>query len=98
MELDQYLPVSLEVHLLGGASRGERPTMNLCTPVTNVVMNGKLLEQHCLNSKSKTYRGDQWVSLEVEVKGGKVIRHFVDNEEVMSYEKPQLDPRDAYYE
>ena len=72
--------------------------MNLCTPGTNVEMNGKLIEQHCISSKSKTYNGDQWVSVEVEVHGGEVIRHFVDGEEVMHYEKPQLDPRDQYYE
>jgi len=84
--------------LLGGDGKTERPTMNLCTPGTNVEMDGKLIEQHCTNSKSKTYHGDQWVSVEVEVDGGKVIRHFVDGVEVMSYEKPQLDPRDPSYD
>ena len=98
MELDQDFPVSVEVQLLGGTGRGERPTMNLCTPGTNVVMNGNLVEQHCINSKSDTYNGDQWVNVEVEVRGGEIIRHFVDGKEVMSYEKPQLDPRDQYYE
>ncbi|HDR50322.1 MAG TPA: DUF1080 domain-containing protein [Mariniphaga anaerophila] len=98
MELNQDFPVSIEVQLLGGNGTDERPTMNLCTPGTNVVMNGQLIEQHCTNSNSKTYHGDQWVSVEVEVHGGEVIRHFVDGEEVMSYEKPQLDPRDGYFE
>ena len=72
--------------------------MNLCTPGTNVVMNGELIEQHCINSKSDTYHGDQWVTVEVEVHGGEIIRHFVEGKEVMHYEKPQLDPRDQYYE
>lgn len=98
MELDQDFPVSIEVQLLGGNGKDERSTMNLCTPGTNVEMDGKLMEQHCMNSRSKTYHDDQWVSVEVEVHGGEVIRHFVDNEEVMRYEKPQLDPRDKYYE
>lgn len=98
MGLDQDFPVSIEVQLLGGDGKTERPTMNLCTPGTNVEMDGKLIEQHCTNSKSKTYHGDQWVSVEVEVDGGKVIRHFVDGVEVMSYEKPQLDPRDPSYD
>ncbi|MDD4227476.1 MAG: DUF1080 domain-containing protein, partial [Mariniphaga sp.] len=65
---------------------------------THVVMNGKLLEQHCTNSGSKTFHGDQWVTVEVEVKGSEVIRHFVDGEEVMHYEKPQLDPQEKYYD
>lgn len=98
MELDQDFPTSIEVQLLGGSGTGERSTMNLCTPGTNVVMDAVLIEQHCTSSKSKTYNGDQWVSVEVEVHGGKVIRHFVDGEEVMQYEQPQLDPRDANYE
>ncbi len=98
MELDQDFPTSIEVQLLGGDGENERATMNLCTPGTNVVMNGELIERHCTNSKSKTYQGDQWVSVEVEVRGGEIIRHFVDGEEVMHYEKPQLDPKDKYFE
>ena len=98
MEVDQDFPVSIEVQLLGGSGEGERSTMNLCTPGTNVVMNGNLIEDHCINSKSKTYHGDQWVSAEVEVRGGEVIRHYVEGELVMEYEQPQLDPRDKYYE
>ncbi len=98
MELDQDFPTSIEVQLLGGNGTDERSTMNLCTPGTNVEMNGELIEQHCINSKSKTYHGDQWVSVEVEVHGGEVIRHFVEGVEVMHYEKPQLDPRDPTYD
>ncbi|MCC5928799.1 MAG: DUF1080 domain-containing protein [Cyclobacteriaceae bacterium] len=96
MELDQDFPVSVEVQLLGGNGTDERSTMNLCTPGTHVEMNGALIKRHCTGSKSKTYHGDQWVSVEVEVRGGEIIRHFVDGEEVMSYEKPQLDPEDQY--
>ncbi len=98
MELDQDFPTSIEVQLLGGDGNTKRPTMNLCTPGTYVEMDGKLIERHCTNSKSKTYHGDQWVSVEVEVHGGEVIRHFVDGVEVMHYEKPQLDPKDKYFE
>ena len=95
MALDQNFPVSIEVQLLGGKEKGERTTANLCTPGTNVVMDGKLQTRHCFNSKSKTYRGDQWVTVEVEVRGGEVIKHFVNGNEVMNYMKPQYDPRDA---
>jgi len=98
MELDQDFPVSIEVQLLGGNGESERTTMNLCTPGTNVVMNGELIRQHCNKSRSRTYHGDQWVAAEVEVRGGEVIRHFIDGEEVMMYEKPQLDPGEKYYE
>lgn len=98
IELDQDFPVSVEVQLLGGNGTDERPTMNVCTPGTNIVMDGELIERHCTSSNSKTYHGDQWVSVEVEVQGGELIRHFVEGEEVLHYEKPQLDPRDPYYE
>ncbi len=97
MEKDQDFPVSVEVQLLGGNGKNERSTMNLCTPGTNVVMDSILVEDHCINSGSKTFHGDQWVNVEVEVRGGEIIRHFVDGKEVMNYEKPQLDPRDKYY-
>ncbi len=96
MELDQDFPTSIEVQLLGGNGTDDRPTMNVCTPGTNIVMDGILTEQHCLSSASKTFHGDQWVTVEVEVHGGEIIRHFVDGEEVLSYEKPQYDPKDQY--
>ena len=58
-------------------------------------MNGELIKRHCTNSKSKTYDGDQWVTVEVEVHGDKAIKHFVNGEEVLAYEQPQYDDGDA---
>ena len=63
---DQDFPISIEVQLLGGGEAGERTTANLCTPGTNVVIGGALFTTHCLNSQSKTYRGEQWVRVEAE--------------------------------
>ena len=87
---DQDFPISIEVQLLGGSGTGERTTANLCTPGTNVVINGALFTTHCLNSKSKTYHGDQWVRVEAEVLGAEAITHFVNGEPVLRYEKPQI--------
>jgi len=95
MRKDQSFPVSIEVQFLGGSGQGERSTGNLCTPGTNVVMNGQLVTQHCTNSRSKTFHGDSWVTLEVEVHGNGQIRHLVNNEVVLEYEKAQLDPNDG---
>jgi hypothetical protein len=89
MEKEQDFPTSLEVQLLGGPGSGERTTGNLCTPGTHVEMNGKLETAHCINSKSKTFHGDQWVTLEIEVRGSEIIKHLINGEEVMSYSKPQ---------
>lgn len=96
MDKDQSFPVSLETQLLGGKGRGDRPTANLCTPGTHVVMDNKLITRHCINSKSKTYHGDQWVTVEVEVRGNEVIKHILDGETVLAFNKPQLDENDKY--
>jgi hypothetical protein len=96
MALDQDFPASIEVQLLGGNGTQSRTTSNLCTPGTNVVMDGKLITQHCTSSKSKTYHGDQWVTAELEVHGDKVVKHIIDGEVVLAYEQSQLDPRDAH--
>jgi hypothetical protein len=95
MSQSQDFPVSIEVQLLGGSGTGERHTANLCTPGTHVVMGGKLHTQHCTDSTSKTYRGDQWVTVEIEVHGSKLIRHRLEGQTVLSYSDPQLDPGDA---
>ncbi len=91
MTKDQDFPNSIEVQLLGGKGDGKRPTGNLCTPGTDVIMDGKLLKRHCLSSNSKTYHGDQWVTLEIEVMGSKSIKHIINGETVMEYTNPQLD-------
>jgi hypothetical protein len=96
MGLNQDFPVSIEVQLLGGDGKNNRPNLNLCTPGTNVVFNGELYLPHCTNfSKSPTFHGDDWVTVEVEVRGNQLIRHKVGNEVVLEYTQPQYDQRDA---
>lgn len=94
MGVEQDFPVSCEVQLLGGTKEGDRPTGNVCTPGTNIVMNGKLWTQHCTNSTSPTFRGDEWVKLEIEVHGNDSIIHRINGKEVLRYEKVQFDPND----
>ena len=95
MGRDQTFPISIEVQLLGGTGEGERSTMNLCTPGTNVVFDGKLVTKHCTDSKSKTYHGEQWVRAEVMVLGSSVIRHIAGGEVVLEYEMPQVGGRNV---
>jgi len=91
MMKDQDFPISIEVQLLGGLGDGKpRATANLCTPGTHVVMKGELFTPHCVNSTSKTYDGDQWVRVEVEVHGDERIRHTVDGQTVLEYSRPQI--------
>lgn len=92
MKKDQDFPNSIEVQLLGGAGNGDRSTANLCTPGTQFVLNGKVIKAHCIESKSKTFHGDQWVRVEILALGDSTIVHYVNGEEVLRYERPQKDP------
>ncbi|TXG38493.1 DUF1080 domain-containing protein [Seonamhaeicola maritimus] len=96
--LDQNFPVSIEVQLLGGNGVDERSTANLCTPGTHVEMNSVLEKNHCITSNSKTYHGEQWVNVEIEVRNDSIIKHFINGEEVMSYNKPQYGGKVDYNE
>jgi len=96
MSKDQDFPVAIEVQFLGGTGSGERPTANLCTPGTNVVMEAQLITRHCTDAAAPTYHGDQWVTVEVEVRGNDVIRHIIDGEVVLEYHQPQLDVREPH--
>jgi len=95
MGKDQKFPASIEVQTLGGDGTNKRSTGNLCTPGTNVVIDDKLVTAHCISSTSETYHGDQWVTLEIEVRGNDLIKHSVNGQTVMEYTQPQLDPKDA---
>lgn len=86
----QDFPISIEAQFLGGNGKDERTTANLCTPGTNVEMNGKLFTPHCISSKSKTYHGDQWVRVEILVLGDSIIKHIIDKKIVLEYAKPQI--------
>ncbi len=95
MTLHQEFPASIEVQLLGGNGIDKRATANVCSPGTHYVRNGELVTQHCIDSSSATYHGDQWVTLEVEVRGDELIRHSINGEVVFEYSKTQLDEADG---
>lgn len=90
MELNQDFPVSIEAQFLGGDGTADRTTSNVCTPGTNIVMNGQLITQHCNSSASKTYHGDIWVTAEFVVLGDSIIHHILDGDTVLTYSKPQV--------
>lgn len=94
MSKDQDFPVSVEAVLLGGNGNDERSTANVCTPGTHIMIGGELITDHCTNSSSKTLHGDQWVTIEVEVLGSKVIKHMVNGVMVLEYNNPQYDEED----
>ena len=94
MLLDQKFPICLEMQLLGGDGTSERSNGNLCTPSSHVMMQEKLIVEHCINSSSKTYHGDDWVNVEAKVLGQNSFDHFVEGENVLSYSFPIVDAID----
>lgn len=88
---DQDFPISIELQLLGGLGNNQqRSTANMCSPGTEVVMNGQPVRGHCANSASKTHDGDVWVRAEAIVYGDSVITHIVDGDTVMTYTSPRV--------
>jgi hypothetical protein len=87
---DQDFPISIEGQFLGGDGTHERHTSNVCTPGTTVYLNNKLNQIHCLESNSKTFHGDQWVTAEFLVLGDSIIKHIVNKETVLVYTKPHI--------
>lgn len=90
MGVDQDFPVSIEAQFLGGDGVAERSTGNVCTPGTNIVMDGQLITQHCISSSSRTYHGDVWVKAEFVVLGDSVIHHIIEGDTVLTYFSPQV--------
>jgi hypothetical protein len=96
MAREQEFPVSIEAQMLGDDGTGRRTTGNTCTPGTHVVMNGVLITEHCIPTSTKSMPPEQWVTMEVEVRGNGIVKHLVNGEVVAEYEKPQLDADDDF--
>lgn len=96
MELNQPFPISGESQLLGGNGIDPRSTGNFCSPSTHMIKNGQLISNHCVNSNSSTFHGDQWVQFEVEAHRDGSVKHFVNGEKVFEYDQLQVDPDDKY--
>jgi hypothetical protein len=92
MALDQAFPVSIEAQFLGEHATVGRDTANLCTPGTNIVMNGQLVTEHCNPAKAPVRPDGEWVRFEVEVKPDGTVTHFVNGEPAIIYSGVQLDP------
>jgi hypothetical protein len=83
---DQDWPISVEAQFLAGG----RTTMNVCTPGTEIFMKGAMVKAHCTNATSRIYGNDEWVAVEVEVLGSERVRHLIDRQVVLQYEKPTI--------
>lgn len=83
---DQDWPISVEAQFLAGG----RTTMNVCTPGTEIFMKGAMVKAHCTNSSSRIYGNDEWVAVEVEVRGSEKVRHLIDGRTVLEFETPSI--------
>jgi len=88
---EQDWPISVEMQLLAGLDDGKpRPTGNMCSPGTDVEYQGKIDPRHCINSTSKTYRGEKWVKAELIVRGDSLVTQMINGKVVLEYSKPQI--------
>ncbi len=91
MLVDQDWPISVELQLLAGLGDGNsRPTGNMCSPGTDVVYEGEIDPRHCINSTSKTYEMDEWVTAELIVLGDSLVTHVINGDTVLQYFQPQI--------
>ena len=90
MLIDQDFPISIEAQFLGGNGEDERATANLCTPGTHVEMEWVLVEQHCVTATTPTFHGEEWVRVDLFVRGHSRIAHVMDGDTVLAYSKPVI--------
>lgn len=93
--LDQPFPVCLEYNLHGGNGSEERPTGEICANGMYVEIDGKRNTSYCtLPAVKRTFHGDDWVTAEIEVRGG-TITHFVNGEKILQFKNPRFDSAHA---
>lgn len=91
MPKEQDWPISVEMQFLGVLPDGKpRPTGNMCSPGTDVVYQGKIDPRHCINSSSKTFENEQWITAELIVRGSDLVTHKINGETVLEYTQPQM--------
>ena len=88
---EQNWPISVEMQFLAGLGDGNpRPTGNMCSPGTEIVYNGELYKDHCLNSTSPTFDKDEWVRAELIVLGDSLVTHIINGDTVLQYTSPTM--------
>jgi len=88
---DQDWPISVEFQMLAEAKEGEkRPTGAVCTPGTEVHIDGALDERHCIDSSAETFPWDQWVKADLIVYGDSLIIHMINGDTVLQYTHPRI--------
>lgn len=92
MAVGDSFPVSVEAQLLGPAEGQKRTNGNMCSPGTNVVMNGQLITEHCINSTTPAPPNGEWVTFEIDVLPGGEVVERQNGVETIRFSGVQLDP------
>lgn len=92
--LKQGFPVSVEFQFLVEDTTAGRQTGNVCTPGTHIEHNGAFTTDHIIEAQGELSPWDEWVTVEMEVRGHEEIIHRVNGVEVLRYAHPVLDPED----
>lgn len=95
MARDQAFPVSVEAQFLATGTEAGKQTGNAATPGTHLERSGQHTTDHIIEADSQLYPVGEWVRFEAEVRGNDEIVYFVNGNEVLRYQHPQLDPDDA---
>ncbi|MDJ0700002.1 MAG: DUF1080 domain-containing protein [Woeseiaceae bacterium] len=83
---EQDFPISIEFQFLGGKADGNpRPTAAMCSPGTEIDIDGTRASDHCVPSEAPTFVGDDWVRVELLVEGADRVVHYVEGEPVIEY-------------
>ncbi len=83
---EQDFPISIEFQFLGGKADGKpRPTAAMCSPGTEVDINGTRATDHCVPSAAPTFVDDDWILVELLVEGADRVVHYVEGEPVIEY-------------
>jgi hypothetical protein len=92
MAVADSFPVSVEAQLLGPAPGQTRFNGNMCSPGTHVVMDGKLVTTHCINSTTPSGPNDVWTQFEIEVTPAGLVTQKINGVATIAYSQVQLDP------
>jgi len=96
MGLNQGFPISVEAQLLSASKPdSSRTTANVCTPGTDVTIDGAVAATHCVNSKMPATMAGEWVAFEVEVRSDAVVRLSIDGTEAFRLTRPTYDTGDG---
>jgi hypothetical protein len=88
---DQDWPISVEMQFYAEVTPGQpRPTGNMCSPGTHIVFNGQLDTRHCINASGRALPKDAWVTAQALVLGDSIVKHIINGDTVLVYEKPQI--------